>query len=61
LTVEKVQYVAGLLDAVLGCLFSSGETVVSVAMKILKTTTAIFQLVRLTRHYGLLFGYTADQ
>lgn len=45
LTVEEVQYIAGLLDAVLGCLLSSGETVVSVAMKILKTTTAIFQLV----------------
>ncbi len=61
LTVEEVQYVAGLLDAVLGCLLSGGETVVSVAMEILKTTAAIFQLVWLTRHYGLLFGYTADQ
>lgn len=42
LTVEEVQYVAGLLDAVLGCLLSGGETVVSVAVEILKTTTAIF-------------------
>lgn len=45
LTVEEVQDVAGLLDAVLGCLFSGGEAVVSVAMEIFEATTAIFQLV----------------
>lgn len=54
LAIKEVQDAAGPLDAVLGCLFSGAEAVVSAAMEILEAGTPVLQLIRLTRDYSLL-------
>lgn len=59
LSVEEVQHVARVLDAVFSCLFWGGEPVVPGAMEFLEAACAIFQLVALTRNDGLLLGYAA--
>lgn len=59
LSVEEVQHVARVLDAVFSCLFWGGEPVVPGAMEFLEAACAIFQLVALTGNDGLLLGYAA--
>lgn len=61
LGVKEVQDVARMLNAVFGCLLWGGEPVVPGSMKVLETTGAIFQLIALTRHNGLLLGHTAER
>lgn len=50
-----------MLNAVFGRLLGGGEPVVPGSMEVLETTCAIFQLVALTRHNGLLLGHTAER
>lgn len=61
LAIKEVQDVAGPLDAVFSRLFSGAETVVPVAMEILKAGAAVLQLVWLPWDYSLLLRYTASQ
>lgn len=59
LCIEKVQHVAGVLDAVFSCLLWGGEAVVSGPVEVLEAAAAVFQLVALTGDDGLLLGHAA--
>lgn len=54
-----MQHVAWMLNAVFGCLFRGGKSVVPGAVEVLETICAIFQLITLTRYDSLLLGNTA--
>ena len=61
LSVEEVQHVAGVLDAVLGRLLGRGEAVVAGTVEVLEAAAAVLQLIALARHDGLLLGHTATE
>lgn len=58
-SIEEVQDVAGVLDAVLGRLLRGGEAVVAGAAEVLVAAGAVLQPIGLPGHDGLLLGDTA--
>lgn len=56
-----MQDVAGMLDAILGCLLWGGEAVVSATMEVLEAAGAVLQFIRLAWHDGLLLRHTEEE
>lgn len=61
LSVEEVQHVARVLDAVFGRLLRRGEAVVPGAVEVFEAARAVLQLIALTGDNGLLLGHTTGK